>query len=199
MTDPNRPLLLAPIQGNKDLKWRRQSAEDLQAIGFDAYGLGGWPFVGDGSFDYEFCALNASLTPDPALRFALGVGTPHNIVKLFDMGYRLFDCVLPTRDARHHRLYTWSSQLSELPKTAQELVGLEINGTNWYDTLYINRTAFAADESPIDSQCDCATCVTYSKAYLHHLFKVKEGLALKLATQHNLRFYARMMEVLRNN
>ena len=104
--DPNRPLLLAPIQGHNHISWRTRSAQELVAIGFDAYGLGGWPFTPDGQFDYDFCALNAKLTPEPAIRFALGIGTPQNIVKLFEMGYTIFDCVLPTRDARHNRLYT---------------------------------------------------------------------------------------------
>jgi len=123
--DPKRPRLLAPIQGHNHLEWRRQSAEALLEIGFDAYGLGGWPFTAEGKFDYEFCELNAQLTPEPFLRFALGVGTPQNIVRLFGMGYRLFDCVLPTRDARHHRLYIWAESLIKLPKTANELQQLE--------------------------------------------------------------------------
>ncbi len=196
LADPRRPLLLAPIQGHDNVAARTQSAKELLEIGFDAYGLGGWPFKADGSFDYAFCELNAKLTPEPFLRFALGIGTPQNIVRLFGMGYRLFDCVLPTRDARHHRLYTWDENLKTLPKNRLELETLETNGTPWVQSLYINRGVFAADQQPLDPHCDCPTCTTYSRAYLHHLFKVKEGLALKLATQHNLRFYARVMELL---
>lgn len=196
LNDPNRPLLLAPIQGHDNVAARTQSAQELLEIGFDAYGLGGWPFTTDGSFDYDFCKLNAELTPEPFLRFALGIGTPQNIVRLYDMGYRLFDCVLPTRDARHHRLYVWNEALETLPKSSAELQKLEKNGTPWVQSLYINRGVFANDPLPLDPHCDCPTCATYSRAYVHHLFKVKEGLALKLATQHNLRFYARLMELL---
>jgi queuine tRNA-ribosyltransferase len=197
LDDPNRPKLMAVIQGHDNPEWRKKSADGLLEIGFDAYGLGGWPFTTDGKFDYEFCRMNAELTPEPFVRFALGVGTPSNMVRLYGMGYRLFDCVLPTRDARHHRLYVWSPSLTTLPKTKAELTALETAGTKWCDSLYINRGVFATDQLPLDPHCDCPTCKNYSRAYLYHLFKVKEGLALKLATQHNLRFYARVMELLR--
>lgn len=196
LDDPQRPLLLAPIQGHDNIAARTQSAQELLEIGFDAYGLGGWPFKADGSFDYDFCKLNAELTPEPYLRFALGIGTPQNIVRLYGMGYRLFDCVLPTRDARHHRLYIWNETLKTLPTTSAALQKLEQDNSPWVQSLYINRGVFAHDSQPLDPHCDCPTCATYSRAYLHHLFKVKEGLALKLATQHNLRFYARLMELL---
>jgi queuine tRNA-ribosyltransferase len=83
-------------------------------IGFDIYGLGGWPLDKKGQFDYQFCQFNADLTPDHQPRFALGVGSLENIVRLFFMGYQFFDCVLPTRDARHERLDFFKTNPQEL-------------------------------------------------------------------------------------
>lgn len=180
LTKKNRPLLLAVVQGHQNKALRTKCAKELIKLGFDGYGLGGWPFNDDGSFDYQVCQLVADLTPDNKPRFALGIGTPANIIKLRKMGYDLFDCVLPTRDARHQRLYTFSE--NEAVKY-----------------VYIDKGKYAQDFSPLDSSCDCHTCTNHTKAYLHHLFKIKDGLAWQLASLHNLRFYARLMDQLRQD
>ncbi len=185
LTSKNRPLLFAVVQGHQNQELRRHCAEELIRLGFDGYGLGGWPFHDDGSFDYEISQLVADITPDDKPRFALGVGKPENIVKLRAMGYDIFDCVLPTRDARHQRLYVFQDKLEKLDFSQPT--------KKWYKFLYLDRSKHSTDFSPIDPHCDCEACQNHTRAYLHHLFKAKDNLTLQLASQHNLRFYARLI------
>ncbi len=198
----NRPLLLAPIQGHDHKKWRTYCASELQKIGFDIYGLGGWPFTKDDQFDYSFCQLNADLTSKDSLRFALGVGTPENIVRLFFMGYQFFDCVLPTRDARHQRLYTFKIDPKSLNRADLEKLSKEDRLSEIFDYCYIGKGQFATDTSGVSEFCDCPICQKtneipqVSKAYLHHLFKIGDGSAFRLASLHNLRVYTQLMEIL---
>lgn len=198
----NRPLLLAPIQGHDHKKWRAYCAAELQKIGFDIYGLGGWPFTKDDQFDYSFCQLNADLTSKDSLRFALGVGTPENIVRLFFMGYQFFDCVLPTRDARHQRLYTFKVDPKSLSRADLEKLSKEDRLIEIFDYCYISKGQFATDTSAVSEFCDCPICQKtanipqVSKAYLHHLFKIGDGSAFRLASLHNLRVYTQLMEIL---
>lgn len=193
----DRPRLFAPIQGHDNKIWREKCAKALLEIGFDGYGLGGWPFAADGSFDYEFCRFSASLTPDEFPRFALGIGTPANIIALRQMGYDFFDCVLPTRDARHHRLYV----LDETKLTALYPTIITnpttIPQNQWLTYEYLNRGFFADQTAPLDKDCPCQLCQQYSPAYLHHLFKVGDALAFQLATLHNLTTYSRVIGFLR--
>lgn len=192
LNDSNRPLLFAVIQGHRDKKLRKYCADALLEIGFDGYGLGGWPFTQSGKFDYKMCKFNAALTPNDKPRFALGIGTPENIMRLWQMGYHIFDCVLPTRDARHKRLYVYT-------KNPEKLTLEEFNQANhpWYNFIYLNKAKHALDFNPLSNNCDCFTCQNYTMAYLHHLFKIKDTLAYRLATIHNLRFYTRLMKRLK--
>lgn len=190
LTNTTRPLLFAVVQGHRDTKLRQHSARELIEIGFDGYGFGGWPFDSEGNFDYEIAQVIADITPPDKPRFALGVGSPENIVRLRAMGYDIFDCVLPTRDARHQRLYTFVQD----PKT------IDFSKTEkWFEYLYIDRGRHASDFSPLSAFCDCTTCTHHTRAYLHHLFSVKDMLAFQLASIHNLHFYASLMEILREN
>lgn len=204
-SEANRPLLLAPIQGHNHEKLRAYCSEELQKIGFDIYGLGGWPLDNQGKFDYSFCQKNADLTPKDSLRFALGVGTPENIVKLFFMGYQFFDCVLPTRDARHQRLYVFKLDPASLDRAKLQELAAEDRLSEIFDYLYISKGQHTTDLAPVSEFCDCPICQKndgtpqVSKAYLHHLFKISDGSAFRLASLHNLRTYARVMEVLRGN
>jgi len=191
----NRPLLLAPIQGHKNGQARLACATALQEMNFDIYGLGGWPFV-DGQFDYDFCSFNASLTPKDSLRFALGIGTPVNIIKLFLMGYQFFDCVLPTRDARHQRLYTWRVDPETLTLQDIKQLDLENRLDELFEYIYIAKGQFANDLNPISPY---TKQVDISRAYLHHLFKAKDISASRIATLHNLAVYMQLMEVLRRD
>lgn len=198
----NRPLLLAPIQGHDHQKWRAYCASELQKIGFDLYGLGGWPFTKDDEFDYSFCQYNADLTSKDSLRFALGVGTPENIVQLFFMDYQFFDCVLPTRDARHQRLYIFKVDPQSLNRKTLEKLTKEDRLSEIFDYCYINQGKFATDNSAVSEFCDCPICQKndktplVSKAYLHHLFQIGDGSAFRLASLHNLRVYAQLMAIL---
>ena len=186
-SNEKRPLLLAPIQGHNYFNLREKCAQELVNIGSDFYGLGGWPFQANGKFDYQMCQLNSNFTPDDHPRFALGVGSPMNIVKLHQMGYHFFDCVLPTRDARHKRVYIFSDDPTQIDY---------LNDEDWYQYLYFDRGSLSDDLNPISKHCDCFTCKNHSRAYLHHLFKVGDSLAFRLATIHNLRFYSKLMELL---
>jgi len=187
LTKSDRPLLFAVVQGHQDKKLRKYCAEELIKIGFDGYGLGGWPFLENGNFDYDIAQYTAKITPNGQYRFALGIGTPANIVRLRKMGYDLFDCVLPTRDARHQRLYVFNKNPEEIDFEKDQ---------DWYQHLYIDRGVYTQDFSSISEFCDCPACSEHTKAYLNHLFKVKDGLAYQLASLHNLRFYAQLMEQL---
>lgn len=203
-TDDNRPILLAPVQGHTHPQWRAYCNEELQKIGFDIYGLGGWPFLDDGKFDYSFCQQNADLVGKNKYQFALGVGTPENIVRLFFMGYQFFDCVLPTRDARHQRLYVFKVDPETLNRDMLRRLAEENRLGEIFDYLYIGKGKFATDDSGVSEFCDCPICKKtngtpqVSRAYLHHLFKIEDGSAFRLASLHNLRTYARVMEVLRS-
>jgi queuine tRNA-ribosyltransferase len=199
----HRPWLLAPIQGHRNSYWRKYCADALLEIGFDMYGLGGWPFDQNGQFDYEYCRFNASLTPDEFPRFALGVGTPENMIRLYAQGYDFFDCVLPTRDARHQRLYCFAQDPKNI--TAEKLAELwhENRLAELFQYRYINRGSYRDDFAAVDPYCDCPICQKtsghppVSRAYLQHLFQIKENAAFRFATLHNLRHFSRVMELLR--
>ena len=107
------------------------------------------------------------------------------------MGYSLFDCVIPTREARHQRLYVFDKGM-DTPEGVRRADG------KFYHFHYALDEAHTRDGGPVDETCDCALCRRCSKAYLQHLFKVGDAQAQRLATAHNLRFYGRLMENLRN-
>ena len=180
-----RPLLFAVIQGGYDEAQRARCAEELLPLGFDGYGFGGWPLHPDGSLAEDILALTAHLVPDEFPRFALGVGKPENIVQCHQMGWRIFDCVLPTRDARHRRLYVFN---------APTLDQVDVYAPSFYRFLYVGDDKHKRQNRPIWAGCDCHTCRNFSLAYLHHLFDVRDPLALRLATIHNLRFYTQLIE-----
>lgn len=172
-----RPRLFGIIQGGDDPLLRRRCAEALVAMGFDGYGLGGWPVDGRGRLLAETLQCTADLMP-AGPKFALGVGKPENLIACARMGYNLFDCTLPTRDARHHRLYVFHS--ADPASVLEE---------GFYDHFYALDDVYVRDGRPVSAHCGCACCRSYSRAYLRHLFAVGDPLALRLATLHNLTFY----------
>jgi queuine tRNA-ribosyltransferase len=182
----SRPLLFAVIQGGSDGALRRECAERLQEIGFDGYGYGGWP-IGDNGQLVDMVAEVAQLVPPEFPKHALGVGKPDNIVRAYRLGYDLFDCTIPTRDARHERLYILTTNERDLLN----------KGVDCYRCLNIGDERYVRDSGPINETCDCLCCRTYSRGYLHHLFRVRDAAAQRLATIHNLRTYARLMQGLR--
>lgn len=189
LDDTSRPHIFAVVQGGESLEMRKKSADDLIDIGFDGFGFGGYLVDENSDLDLEVSEKLANLIPDDKVKFALGTGSPYEIAMLRQFGWDIFDCTLPTRDARHMRLYTFVNP----PKTKQELL-VKDN----YSYLYIKREVFKYDTRPVCEDCDCYTCTNFSRAYLHHLFKIEDTLAFRLATIHNLRHYSKIIDLLRD-
>lgn len=177
-----RPLLFAVIQGGGERDLRRACAEALLEIGFDGFGYGGWPLDDEGHLLTEMLACVRELVPRRYPLHALGVAHPVNVVACARLGYDLFDGAMPTRDARHGRLYTFLSD------------GLE---GEWFDYTYVQDSRHIKSDTPISDFCDCLCCTRYSLGYLHHLFKINESLYMRLATIHNLRFMVQLTERIR--
>lgn len=175
----NKPYLVGVVQGGLFPNLRKECSLKLAEIGFDGYGYGGWPMDNKGKFDYQSAQIIAENTPKGSLLYGLGIGKPDEMANLFKMGYGIFDCVLPTRDARHGRLYVSDDN----PK-----------GYKFYSP---DKEKYYCDDGKIDAKCDCLLCKNYSRAYLRHLYKIEDLTAVRLATIHNLRFYAQLMESLR--
>ena len=182
-----RPLLFAVVQGGRDRDLRRRCAESLLELGFDGYGYGGWPVGQDGTLVDEV-GFVADLIPEGMPKHALGIGKPENVLRAFGMGYDTFDCTIPTRDARQGRLYVLTDSLEAVTP----------HHPGFYRYLYIADERYARDRTPLDDACDCPCCGHYSRAYLHHLYRVDSACAHRLATIHNLRFYSRLMRRLQD-
>lgn len=186
-----KPKLFAIVQGGGDRALRLECGARLQEIGFDGYGFGGWPLDSEGNFRPDILQSAADAMPNHLPKYAMGLGTPDEIVRLVSMGYSLFDCVIPTREARHQRLYVFKEGL-ETPD------GVRGGQGKFYRFHYALDDKHKRDGGPIDPNCACPLCARHSRAYLHHLFKVGDSQAYRLATAHNLRFYARLMELIRH-
>lgn len=160
-------------QGALDEGLRARSAEALQAIGFDGYAIGGLA-VGEGQ-EAMFGVLDYApgLLPEDAPRYLMGVGKPDDLVGAVERGVDMFDCVLPTRSGRNGQGFTWSGPVN------------------------LRNARHAEDTGPLDSRCPCATCTSYSRAYLQHLHKSGEILGAMLLTEHNLSFYQQLMAAMR--
>jgi len=190
----NRPLIFCVIQGGEYLDLRKYCVEELVRIGFstqggeslgwDGYGFGARHVDSEGNFLEEVLRETARFIPEKSLRFALGVGTPEDIVKCWNLGWDMFDCVIPTREGRHGRLFLRKNKF-------------DVNKKNFYETININNRKYKMDFSRVDEHCDCTLCASYTRAYLHHLFSAKDPLAMRLASIHNLKFYLELMEGLR--
>ncbi len=165
--------LFGIVQGGGDRGLREQSAAEIRSIGFDGYAIGGVS-VGESAEDsLATASMTAPLLPDDRPRYLMGMGTPADVLEMVALGIDLFDCVLPTRNARNGTLYTSTGRLQ------------------------IKRSEFREDPGPLDPECDCPTCLHYSRAYLRHLFMAGEILALRLNTLHNLHHYASLMRAAR--
>jgi queuine tRNA-ribosyltransferase len=165
--------LFGIVQGGMFPDLRKRSVEEVCALGFPGYAIGGVS-VGEGKdLQREMVALAAPMLPASGPRYLMGVGTPADILFAVSCGVDLFDCVLPTRNARNGMLFT-----SEGP-------------------LVIKQARYAEDPLPPDGKCGCPTCRSFSRAYLRHLYLQKEILSSMLLTVHNLHFYARWMEGIR--
>ncbi len=184
----SRPRLFAVIQGGAELDLRKECAEALMEIRFDGFGFGGWPLDGEGSLLTDILAYTRQLVPPEFPMHALGVGHPQNVLACWDIGYSLFDSAMPTRDARHARLYAFT-QPAQAPDAG--LCG------EWMAYVYINDEQHVKANLPVSPGCDCLACTRYSRGYLHHLFKMNDPLYFRLATIHNLRFMTELTDRLR--
>ncbi|MDO4548859.1 MAG: tRNA guanosine(34) transglycosylase Tgt [Clostridia bacterium] len=182
----DKPLLFGIVQGGADRALRMECGQALAEIGFDGYGFGGWPLGQDGKIRLDVLRWAAEAMPEGFVKYAMGLGRPEEIVELVDMGYSLFDCVIPTREARHQRLYVFKKGVN----------AAAVRRGGFYSHYYAVDDSHAAQSGPVDPDCDCALCENYSRAYLRHLFRTGDAQAHRLATAHNLRFYARLMEML---
>lgn len=188
LDDGQRPLLFCVLQGGRDKKSVEICAEGLKQWNFDGWGLGGWLFDGESNLDLEICKHYRDCMESEKPKYALGIGNPQAVADCAKIGFDIFDCVLPTRDARHKRLYAFTKSPKETDFNADQ---------KWYTTFQINREKYIRDFSPISQFCDCFTCKNYTRAYLRHLFEIEDTLAYRLATIHNLRMYSMLMESLR--
>lgn len=169
----NFNMLFGIIHGGIYEDLRNISITELMNIGFDGYAIGGLS-VGETRKDMlRIVSIVCKKIPQNKPRYLMGVGTPIDLVNAVYHGVDMFDCVLPTRNARHGYLFV-------------------SNGI-----IRIRNSIYTTDILPIDESCDCYTCQHYSRAYLHHLYKCKETLGIRLNTIHNLRYYQRLMEELR--
>jgi queuine tRNA-ribosyltransferase len=129
------------------------------------------------------------MLPENKPRYLMGLGRPEELVFAVNHGIDMFDCVIPTRNARHGSLFVWSKKPDKSPTLVRG---------NFYKTINITNEKFKKDFSPIDKNCDCYTCQNYTRSYLRHLFSVGEPLAGRLTSIHNLKFYMDLMKMLRN-
>jgi len=167
-------LLFGIVQGGMHSDLREESAKQLIEIGFDGYAIGGLSVGESNELMYDMLDATVPHLPKDKPRYLMGVGTPENILEAVERGIDMFDCVLPTRNARHGHIFT-----------SQGIVRLR-------------RSEFKDDFTPLDPECDCYVCKNYTKAYLRHLFIAKEPLSLRLNTYHNVAFYLNLMKSIRN-
>jgi queuine tRNA-ribosyltransferase len=178
----NKNLLFGIVQGGLNKKLRLKSLNDLEKIGFDGYAIGGLA-VGESNEDmYKVLDYMSSSMPENKPRYLMGVGYPENIIEGVKRGVDMFDCVIPTREARHGRLYIKNNKSLR---------------NKFYKTINIMNAKFANDFSLINKDSELEDLKKYTKAYLHHLFKVRDPLALKLATLNNIEFYLDLMRNIR--
>lgn len=182
--DPINPgqKLWGIVQGASFEDLRKQSAETMTNFGFEGFAIGG---VAVGEPHEEMMkAIEYSIPylPETAPKHLLGVGTPFDIVQAVARGCDTFDCVIPTREARHGRLY---------------ISAKDKDGNEGYETIDIRLEKFKEDFTPIDSTCNCYACLNHTRAYVRHLMTSEEMLGVRLATMHNLRFYLNLMDKIR--
>ncbi|GFO56333.1 queuine tRNA-ribosyltransferase [Geomonas sp. Red276] len=162
--------LFGIVQGGMHPELRRESAQQLQEIGFDGYALGGLSVGEEKGLMHEMMQACSDILPENGPRYIMGIGAPEDLIEGIHAGFDMFDCVMPTRNARNGALFTGTGRIN------------------------IKSAVFAEDTGPIDPECDCYVCRNYSRAYLRHLYRSQEILASRLNTWHNLHFYLKLME-----
>ena len=161
------------VQGCKYPDLRRESAKYIADKGADGNAIGGLAVGEPTEIMYEMIEVVNDILPKDKPRYLMGVGTPSNIIEGVARGVDFFDCVMPARNARHGKLFTWQG------------------------TMNIKNAQYKLDDGPVDPQCDCPVCRKFSRAYLRHLFTAQEMLGMRLAVMHNLYFYNRLTQRIR--
>ena len=201
----NKQLIFGIVQGGDFKDLRLRSAKEITSLSFDGYAVGGLAVGEPSKTMYQVLDYTVPELPENKTRYLMGVGYPENIIEAVKRGIDMFDCVIPTREARHGKLYLWNdviarsgatkqSKSSGLPRFARN--DFSVKGrpsSGWYKTINITNAKFTKDKTPINS----TNLKNYSRAYLHHLFKTQEPLALRLATINNLSFYLDLMKEIR--
>jgi queuine tRNA-ribosyltransferase len=169
------PVLFGIVQGGTDKELRRQSAEELLDLDFEGYAVGGLAVGEPKSEMYDTAQFTAELLPRDRPRYLMGVGTPEDLLEGVARGIDMFDCVMPTRNARNACAFTSEGK------------------------VILKNARYARDDGPLDPSCTCAVCRRYSRRYLRHLFVTGEMLGAILATHHNLHFYLDTMRRIRQS
>lgn len=180
-----RPLIFGVIQGGAEFDLRERCTRELVKLDFDGYGFGARHVDREGKFLDKVLQFTADLIPDNKLKFALGVGLPEDIVRCYQMGWDMFDCVIPTREGRHGKLFFWKK------------TGIRRGYDDFHETINIGNARFAADFLPINKKSRIPALQNHSRAYLHHLFKINDPLGARLASLNNLEFYSQLMKKLK--
>lgn len=168
--------IFAIIQGGTDKEFRKISANELCALeDFDGYAIGGLSVGEKNEEMYETVAFTTPLMPSHKPRYLMGVGTPEDLIENVARGVDMFDCVMPTRNARNGTLFTSFGKVN------------------------IKSAKYVKDENPIDPECECPTCKNYSRGYMNHLFRSRELTYFRLASLHNLHYYLNLMKQIRQS
>lgn len=167
-------MLFGINQGGTYKDLRVNHMKEIAELNLDGYAIGGLAVGEPAEVMYEIIEAVETYAPKDKIRYLMGVGTPVNILESVARGVDLFDCVMPSRNARHGQLFTWEGIRN------------------------LNNAKYELDNNPIDEHCDCPVCQNFSRAYIRHLLKSGEMLGMRLAVLHNLYFYNNLMEIIRN-
>ena len=168
-----RQMLWGINQGGTYADLRIRHMQQIAELDLPGYAIGGLAVGESTEVMYDIIEALEPFMPANKTRYLMGVGTPSNIIEAVARGVDFFDCVMPARNARHAKLFTWSG------------------------TINLKNAKYERDTRPIDPECDCPVCRRYSRAYLRHLFKAEEMLAMRLSVMHNLYFYNKLTERIR--
>jgi queuine tRNA-ribosyltransferase len=167
--------LFGIVQGGVHEDLRRKSCEQLTAIEFSGYAIGGLSVGEPKSAMFEMTAVCTERLPKEKPRYLMGVGKPEDLVEAVSLGVDMFDCVIPTRNGRKGQVFTWSGPMN------------------------LTNLIFREDDQPIDEDCGCYACRTFSRGYIRHLFQAQELLAMRLGSLHNVYFYQQLMKTMREH
>lgn len=173
-TEGRKGSLFGIVQGGMFPELRKRSAELLRELDFPGYAIGGLSVGEPAELMYEMAGITLPLLPREKPRYIMGVGTPENLVHLVGLGADMFDCVMPSRNARNGKLFTR------------------------FGDINIANSGFRSDKKSLDETCTCYTCRNYSRAYLRHLYKSRELLSYRLNTIHNIHYYLQLVREMRS-